>query len=211
MDASEVQPLPQPQAQAPADPQAPPTDTPQEQEAGLPADILKLHPIQALIAGTPPATSMPIKEFNRTDAAKDIVKHADALKAAGFGFYKSLNGDTGVIFNALHIHPQDIQAADKAGKLEQLAPPWNKVSHLISSSGINHPALSGKGIPPAPAAPSPVAPPQAGSGQLPQPEPASAQRATQTARLMALRPGAPTSGAAPGQGRLLNSILKPVI
>ena len=192
------------------DPVAPPTDTPQEQTEGLPPAVLKLHPIQALIAGTPPATSMPIEAFKKTPEAETIVKNGDALKQAGFGFYKSLNGHTGVIFNALHIHPQDIQAADKAGKLEQIAPPWNHVAHVISKSGSDHPALLSKGVPAGPATATPVPPPQSATGMV-APEPASAQTKTQTARLMALQPGAPTSGAAPGQGRLLNSILKQVV
>jgi len=192
------------------DPTQPPTDTPEEQQSGLPPEILKMHPIQALISGTPPAVSMPVEAFKKTPEAEDIVRHADQLKAAGFGFYRSLSGDTGVIFNALHIHPADIQAADKAGKLTQLAPPWSHVAHIVSSSGVNHPALSGKGVPAAPASPSPMAPPQSATGMV-KPEPAAAQTKTQSARLLALQPGAPTSGPQPGGGRLINSILKQVV
>lgn len=201
----------QPTDVQPAQPQAQsnPIDTPEEQATALPPDVLKLHPIQALIAGTPAAVSMHVDAFKKTDEAKDIVKNADQLKEAGFGFYRSLNHTTGVIFNALHVHPEDLLAADKAGKLEQIAPPWNRVAHAVSKSGLGHPALSGKGVPQAPATATPPPPPQ--SGQMVAPEPASAQTKTQTARLMALQPGAPTSGPAPGQGRLLNSILKPVV
>lgn len=213
MDATDIQPQPQAAPAAPQapDPSQPPTDTPQEQAAGLPEPLLKLHPIQAMIAGTPPAVSMPIKEFSKLPEAKEIVENADALKEAGFGFYKSINGTQGVVFNSLHIHPQDIQAADKAGKLEQIAPPWNHVAHVISKAGALHPALARTGVPQGLATPTPPAPPQAGSGQLPQPEPASAAKKQATARLLALQPGAPTSGPAPGQGRLLNSILRPVV
>lgn len=193
------------------DPNTPPTDTPQEQAAELPPALLKLHPIQALIAGTPPAVSAPISSFKHAEEAKTIVQRAPQMQEAGFGFYKSLNNETGAIYNALHIHPADLQAADKAGKLEQLAPPWNRVDHVISQSGKNHPALSRTAVPSALASPTPVAPPQAGSGMMPKPEPAAAQTRQATARLMALQPGAPTSGPAPGQGRLLNSILKPVV
>lgn len=214
MDASDVQ--PQAPAAAPAaaaapNPSQPPIDTPQEQAEGLPEAILKLHPIQAMIAGTPAAVSMPIKEFSKLPEAEELVKNADALKSAGFNFYKSLSGTTGVIYNALHVHPQDIQNADKAGKLEQIAPPWNHVAHVISKAGLNHPALARTGVPQAMATPTPVAPPQAGSGLLPKPEPASAAKKQATARLLALQPGSPTSGPSPGSGRLLNSILKPVV
>lgn len=208
MDASAIQPLQQPQSQG--DPNQPPTDTPQEQTQGLPPALLKLHPIQALIAGTPPAISMPIEAFKKTPEAEEIVKNADQLKRAGMFFYKSLSGDTGVIGNALHIHPADVQAADKAGKLTQLAPPWNHLEHVIGKSGLNHPALLSKGVPQAPASPTPIAPPQSATGMV-KPEPAKAQVKTQAARLLALQPGSPTSGPQPGGGRLINSILKPVI
>lgn len=209
MDNAPVQPTDiQP---ADGNPQTPPVDTPQEQAGSLPPDVLKLHPIQAMIAGAPAAVSAPIASFKKSPEAEKIVKYAPQLQEAGFGFYKSLSGDLGVIFNSLHIHPQDLQNADKQGKLEQLAPPWNHVDHIISKSGINHPALSGKPVPGAPASPMPPPPPQAGSGLMPKPEPAGVAKKEATARLLALQPGAPTSGPVPGGGRLLNSILKPVV
>ncbi len=206
----EIQPNQPAQAGAP-DPNQPPTGTPQEQAQGLPPALLKLHPIQAMIAGTPPAVSMPIKEFSKLPEAKEIVENSDALKEAGFNFYKSINGTQGVVYNSLHIHPQDIQNADKAGKLEQIAPPWNHVTHVISKAGLGHPALARSAVPQGLATPTPVAPPQAASGQMVKPEPASAAKKQATARLLALQPGAPTSGPAPGGGRLLNSILRPVV
>ena len=50
-------------------------------------------------------------------------------------FYRSLSGQRGVMFNAMRIHPQDIQAADKAGKLlSSVAPDFDLVNHEVGKS-----------------------------------------------------------------------------
>jgi hypothetical protein len=131
-----------------------------------------------------------------------------------------MHGNTGVIFNALHIHPEDIQAADKAGKLQAIAPPWDVIDHAVAKSGHNNPVLTRTHAPAGFATPTPKAPPQMNlpPGASPAPaapigpsQPAGAQRALATARARAMQPGAPTSGPEPGAGRLLNQILKPVV
>lgn len=199
-------------------PEAAPEVTPEQPQApqappSLPPEVLKNPAIQGLLAGMPVAVSDQIKAFDKKPVGKLIIENKDALQAAGMGFYRSLSGDTGVLFNQLHIHPEDLLAADKAGKLTQLAPDLDKISHELGKAGKNHPILSAQGAPGAPAAPTPMAAPQ--SAQLPpQPSPAAAgdaNRKLTQARVMAMTPGAPTSGPAPGQGRLLNSILKPVV
>jgi hypothetical protein len=161
----------------------------------------------------PMAVSDQIHSFEKKEVGELVKKHSDVLQQAGIGFYTSLSGKIGVMFNALHLHPQDLMAADKAGKLTQLAPDLDKVSHELSKAGKNHPILSSQGAPGAPALPTPVAAPQA--GQMPQAAPVPAQtamnRKLMQARIAALSPGSPTSGPAPGQGRLLSSILKPVV
>jgi hypothetical protein len=132
--------------------------------------------------------------------------------------YSALDGKTGVVFNQLYVHPEELKAADAAGQLHTLAPPFDQVNHLISKSGTAHPALDtghqvptglkGAPIPQPPqvAGAAPVAP----SASIP-PLPASAQRKALTAQIANLSPGSPTSGPVPGQGRLLNNILKPVV
>lgn len=225
-DANLVQPLDP--SQSPAAPQA--QATPQEVQpaqgaaapAGpaLPHDLLKQPAMQALMAGAPPAASIPIKEFGKRDEGKLLAKNKDLLQQAGFMFYRSMHGNTGVIFNALHIHPEDIQAADKAGKLQAIAPPWDVIDHAVAKSGHNNPVLTRTHAPAGFATPTPKAPPQMNlpPGASPAPaapigpsQPAGAQRALATARARAMQPGAPTSGPEPGAGRLLNQILKPVV
>jgi len=128
-------------------------------------------------------------------------------------FFKSLHGDTGVIYNAMYVHPQDLLAADKAGKLAQVAPPWSKVDHIISKSGAGHPALTSKGAAGL-ATPTPQQPPQASTGVITppgKPLPAKAQSQLLQARIAATQPGAPTAGPAPGGSQLLNRVLRPVV
>jgi hypothetical protein len=196
-----------------APPAAIPDETPTKT---LPPALLKIHAMQALIAGNPAAVSAPLKDFGNREEAKIIRKHKDALTDAGFGFYRSLSGDLGVLFNSLHIHPQDLIAADKAGKLQQIAPSWDVVSHAVSKAGIHHPALKATGVPNGLATPTLQAPPQAtaamGSGESPVPAaPSSVQRKAMAARIGNIQPGAPTSGPFPGAGRILNQIYKPVV
>jgi hypothetical protein len=187
--------------------------------------------MQALFAGAPPALSAPIKDFTakKRDEAKIIKDNLPGLQAAGMAFYKSLSGSLGVIYNQLHVHLQDLQAADKAGKLKLLAPDFDQIQHAVSKSGTKNPVLAVRGVPNAFKNPSAVAPPQV-SAQLPpggvgapggmngpssvpqaRPAPAGVQRKLIAARMGNLQPGAPTSGPMPGAGRLLNAILRPVV
>jgi len=195
---------------------------------GLPPALIKMPVMQALTAGSPPAVSANIKEFAKNPDAKVLAANKDALLKAGFGFYRSLSGDIGVIFNQLHLHPEDIQAADKAGQLSRIAPPFNAVDHAISKAGTNHPALHAQ-TPGGPASRVSTAPPQFASGLAPagagpatgpsgppMPLPASGappgvQQQAFRAKIAGLNPGAPTSGPAPGAGRLLNSIMRPAV
>lgn len=216
-DASIVE----PNENAPAAPPEVEPNQPQEDTApspvALPPALLKMPAMQALVAGSPAAVSDNIKDFSKRGEAKLFVEHKDALAKAGFGFYRSLSGDIGVVFNMLHLHPQDLIAADKAGQLKTLAPDFDVVDHAVSKSGHNNPVLSRQSVPNGPAAPRAVMPPQMNSGGAMPPAPAasappaSAQRKALQARISSLNPGAPTSGPAPGQGRLLASIMKPVV
>lgn len=209
---------PAPQAQSPEDANG--NGIPDVQE-GLPPELIKIPAIQGLLAGQPAAVSASLKEFSKQPEAKLISEHKDLLTKAGFGFYKSLSGQQGVLFNEFYIHPQDIQAADKAGKLGVVAPSFNEVNHSLSKMGTNHPIMTAK-TPKSKAVASPgvTAPPQMGSGLAaalqPAPAPAAGgghmpagtERKLTTARLVNSQAGAPTSGPSPGAGRFVNSVLK---
>jgi hypothetical protein len=213
-----VTPAPETPAATPDSAQAPSGSIP-----GLPDELLHTPAIQALIAGTPPAVSASVKEFETNPIAKLIIENKDDLLRAGMGFYRSLSGDIGVIFNQFHIHPSDLQAADKAGKLAQVAPSFDALNAEVAKSGPNNPVLSATAVPGGPKPASLPTPPQVASGTT-APAPAStappSNVAPATAKIQSqimgsraknVAQGGPTTGPVPGQGRILNNILKPVV
>lgn len=178
--------------------------------AELPDELIQIPAMQALVAGAPPAFSDVLANFEKRPEAKIIAANKDPLMKAGFGLYRSLDGAQGVVFNQLFVSPDEIKAADQAGRLAELAPPFEELNATVAQSGPNNPVLSGgerptgfKGGPGA----APAMPPM---GSAP-PPPASEQTALATKRANNMALGAPTTGPAPGAGRLLNSVLKPVI
>lgn len=214
-EAPEINPEAAPESaeQAPEQPQGAPK---------LPDKLIHIPAIQGLIAGAPPAISANIKDFSKHEYGKLIAENKDLLTQAGLQFYRSLNGEIGVLFNAFHIAPQDIQAADKAGKLHLIAPSFNVVNHAISKAGLGNPTLK-KGAgptggfktptlqapPQAAGTPPPAAPPSAPAPQTPISQ--TLQRQLMAQRGKTLQEGPPSTGPAPGAGRLLNQILKPVV
>lgn len=197
---------------APVDiqPNEPQTEAPADSGADLPDDVLKIPAFGPLMAGSPPALSTNIKNLDKTEEGKTIAKNAGPLQAAGIGFYRALSGDIGVMFNQLYINGDALKQADQAGQLTQVAPDFNTVNNEAAKAGPINPVLTA-GAPPAAAAMAPAPePPQMASGRLPSP-PASTQTRLAGARAKNLQPGSPTSGPAPGRGRLLAGLLKPAI
>lgn len=188
---------------------APPT-SPEPAAAALPDELLQLPAIQALFAGSPPAVSAPLEDFSKRPEAKLLLSNKDALLRAGMGLYRSLGGDLGVVFNQLYLNGAELQAADKEGRLLQLAPSFDQVNQSIASSGQNNPVLSAKGPSGAAGAPIPNPSQSASSIRSPAPLPAGAQKSLTSARIKNQMLGQPAEGPKPGAGRLLNSILKPV-
>lgn len=176
----------------------------------LPDEVLRIPAMGALMAGSPPAVSANIKALDELPEGKIISDNASKLQAAGLGFYRALSGDIGVIFNGLYIAPEQLQEADRAGQLAQVAPDFNTVNNEAAKAGPINPVLSAGAPPAALVTPPAPTPPQTSSGQLPG-IPASTQTRLAGARAKNLQPGSPTSGPAPGRGRLLNNLLKPAI
>lgn len=193
---------------APATPAAEPAPEAAPAEAGEPSS-LALPEIQALLSGSPAAVSTPVATKNPDVAT--MWNERDALGQYGLGFYKSLGGDMGVIFNGMYLPVEQLEAADKAGQLLQVAPPMEQVrTSVVAGGAANHPALTAQ-TPAAPPASSPPAPRQTASGVLtPKPSQTSLRR-LQGARAKALEPGGPTTGMRPGAGRILNLLNRPTI
>lgn len=171
--------------------------------SALPDELLQIPAIQALFAGSPAAFSASLKDFQKRPEAKLISENKDALMQAGMGLYRSLGGDLGVVFNQLKLNGEQIKAADQAGKLLEVAPPFDVVNQQVAGSGEGNPVLSAQ--PPAGAAGNtPAAANQMKSPvRSPAPLPASSQKSLTNARVKNLGPSKPT-----GQGQLLQSILK---
>lgn len=161
-------------------------------EATIPDEILQIPAFAGLLHGSPPAVFAPREP--RMPEFQAIEANAETLVEAGFGFYRPLDDSGTVIFNSQFISPEEIKLADEKGQLSTVATP---ASELV---GAYNAEFGGEA---APAAPAPAAPvPMSGPAPAPVPGPVTTQR------LKNLSPGAPTSGPAPGQGRILNGILK---
>jgi hypothetical protein len=164
--------------------------------------------MQALMAGSPPAASTNLKTAAESPLGQLVAQNVDPLKRAGFGFYRSQDGELGVMFNQLKINPEEIVQADQQGNLLQIAPPIEQVEQAVLADPAANPVLSGTdpsgaAMPPAPGGgPSAleVAALGAGGGGAPTgPTPTQAQL------------GSPTSGPKPGAGRVTNTLLKQVV
>lgn len=198
---------------APAPEEAPAEAAPAP-EASLPDEVLQIPAIQGLITGEPAAVSAPLKEFSKRGEAEVIAKNSQSLMKAGMGFYRSLDGQIGVVFNQMYLPGETLKQADQAGKLLEVAPPFDTVNEALGKTGLAHPALASGGPPAGPAVSGPPETPQAAQAPMQAgaaPLPASAQRKLMSARVTNMQQGSPTSGPSPGAGRLLNSILKPVV
>lgn len=183
-------PAPEP-APAPAEPKA------ESAEAGdLPDALLQEVPaLQLLMNGSPPAT------FAARDAQfpelETVAKHIKDLGEAGFGVYGTQDGTNIVVFNGLYVTPEELKAADEAGQLANIAVPYEELrSAFDQPSGPASAPADGSTV---------TAPPMPSSGGAAPPP------SVTTARAKNISVGTPTSGPVPGQGRILNSILKPVV
>lgn len=176
----------------------------------LPDEILQIPAMQAVFAGQPAAVSAPLEAFSKRPEAKLIADNRDALMRAGMGLYRSLGGDLGVIFNQLRLNGEQLKQADQAGKLLEIAPPFDAVNQSVASSGENNPVMNAQV--PGGAAGAVPAPSQFDSAvRGPAPLPAGAQKSLTNARIKNQMLGKPSEGPKPGAGRLLNNILKPVL
>lgn len=184
-----------PVAAAPAAaPVAPPT-APVEAEPEIPEEVLAIPAMNGLLQGQPAAVYA--TEGEKDPAIATVLANMQPLMAAGFNFYRALDGKTNVIFNEQYISAADIQKADKEGKLQEVAVPFSELNESFNQA---------MGKPPAGAPPGAPAPPMAGGAPA-----AGLDKKLATARLKNLAVGPPSAGPAPGQGRLLNSIMQPAV
>jgi hypothetical protein len=168
----------------------------------------------AVLSGEPGAVSAQLDAFSKRPEGQVIAKNAPILQEAGIGFYPALDQKTGVMFNQMMVSPEELAMADKEGKLLEVAPPFDEVSKAVESGDME--GLLKKGVnkmtgqaAQAPA-PKPNQSASAAAGQMKVPA-SNASAGKQAARVANLAQGAPSTGPKPGSGRILNSILKPVV
>lgn len=187
-----------------------PTLTPEEQAASSPAaaapvalpdELLSIPAIQGLMAGQPGAVSANIEAFSNRPEGQLISDNQEALQGAGVGLYRSLDGGLGVLFNSQFISDVELKNADKEGRLTEIAPSFDEVNASLGQNPSAGPAVAPAGT---------ATPPPASIGALPDASAPPSRKAIM-AKIANLQPGGPTSGPAPGAGRILSQILKPVL
>lgn len=159
-----------------------------EESSGVPAEVLELPIVRALLDGSTPAI------YNESGAKSEeintVIKNGNSLKEIGIGFFHDPKAKLDLAYNTQFISPDMVKEAAKKGALKQIAESYTEVSARINA------AVGAPGGAPAP---------MGGSTAMNlQDSPIN------TARINNLQPGSPTSGAA-GQGRVLNSLLRPTI
>ena len=190
-------------------PSAPPPPPVADGGETVETTFMKFPTLAALLAGTPPAILVKDKDRDRYPEIAFADANSDQLQSFGIGFFSPKAGES-ILFNQRVISPDEIEKAAKGKKegLAELAVPLAVLHASLRTPtapiapGLNVGALS---EPPASQLPSGSLP------VLPAPASASTSRKLASARLANVALGSPTSGPAPGQGRVLNNILKPTI
>ena len=173
-------------------------------ELTIPDEVLMIPEFAGLLQGAPPAMSV---ERDATGPEIDtVIKNAPTLKEAGIDILEANSGKY-VIYNSQYVTPEEVIAADKTGKLEELAPPFAEVKSSIQAATQGK---GGKKEAAKPEAPTGMVESNVG-GPLPKPAPASAIKSMTNARIKNVTKSEPTQGAVPGAGRVMNSILQPTI
>lgn len=172
-------------------------------KAQIPDAVLQVPAFRALLQGKPPAVSVSIGDAKANPELQAIEAHVESLLYSGFGLYQSKDGQTAVFYNSQFIDGNAIKLADEKGKLDAVAAPYSELKNFFDQN-IGEAATA---APPTDAA-APAAPAPAVAGTPPS---SAAQTKLAGARVRNLTPGSPTSGPAPGQGRVLNAILKPTV
>lgn len=150
---------------------------------GAPAPAAFPSPFSEVISGALPAVSLAPISDRKTDPAQEfVVSNLDELTAAGLDYHE-LKDNHSVLFNPAKITAAQLDEADKAGKLFEIAP----LVHDLAAPG---------GAAEAPVSAPPGAGPLAGATAG-----APVNRALQTDRLAGLAP-APTGAPNPVPGQL---------
>lgn len=179
---------------------------PAAQEEGIPQEVAQIPIMAALLQGQPGAVSINLSQAESHPEIQILAKYQQPLMDAGFATYRALSGDIGVIFNQMFINGEELKAADKAGQLAQIAPPFDAVNTAVAQAGPEgHPALINKERPAGAKSAPQLSPPTFPAGG----QPAEAANKLASDRLKNIKPTAPKDGSK--AGNLLREITKPVL
>lgn len=204
-------------------------EKPAESVFDLPPEVEGIPAVKWLEVGQPPAFRiLPGEFFPDLEPLRDKLPE---VVESGLDLYAASNGEQ-VLFNPLFISQAELQQADSQGKLASIIPDYASLSgqEPVKLSDAEQKVVQKKAdaasrrmqewldqdqqeAMEAPGAPAPGAAAPMTTVPMPKPPPAKTQNAINRARLQGLMPAnqGPTSGPLPGQGRILNSLLKPAI
>lgn len=172
--------------------------------------------VRSIAVARPPAVRLPPGHYFPELSA--LGKKLPNLLQSGFDVYRASTDDL-VLFNPLAMPLEELQAIDQKGKLAELVPDYGTLTNQLpkemtdeeavqqvsESEEIERGLASLGGEAPAPATGGMPA-----QTPVPPPNPAATSALNRT-RVQAMQPGSPTSGPAPGAGRVLNGLLKPAL
>ena len=124
-------------------------------DAPLPKEVLRIPLIQDLLRGKPAAVGFDSAAAQQNEEMLNtVIKNADALSDYGILPYVSQDKQSGAIYNATLVPPEDIAAADAEGKLFEVAPLLGGGGAEGGGTGAASVATGGGAarVPPAPAA-----------------------------------------------------------
>ena len=155
--------------------------------------------VKAILSGQPPALWASTETPN--EGALFIADNIPQLGQLGLGLYRG--NDKIVLFNPQVLPAEKVKTLDKTGELEKMAAPFDQFlapPEAAPAPGATAPE-TGVGAAPAGAAAPPVPPPSVGG--IPTSPPS-----TQTMRLQELQPQTPSQRPLPGQGVVINGLLR---
>lgn len=181
-------------APAPAPQESPAAGAAPDPKTITPEQLSQVPPVAAVLTGTPAGFWVDEKD---THVIEPLVQSIPKLAQLGLSAYRTQAKQV-VVYNPKSLAPAALQKLDQEDKVSSTLPPLRDLA--VASQKQAAPGQA----PAAPASPQPaMAAPMPGAPAAPR-----AQAKIAGTRLQALMPQDPTSGAAPGQGRILNGLLQ---
>lgn len=183
------------------------TDTkPTEIFQDLPPAVAAIPAVRMLAIGEPPAFRVEPGQY--FPELEPLGKDIDKVLQGGLDIFKTQGGEV-VVYNPLFIGEAELKQADATGKLGEIIPPYGELSgsepQEVSDEKFQELVQAQDAAPSKMQALSVEEAPQQAAAQ---PPPAKVQGQINSARVQNVKPQAPTSGPAPGSGRVLNGLLK---